>query len=196
MAAASADPSAGVAPIRARELDDVTLRRAQRRDPAAWRRLVEVYQAPVFALLGRMVGGGRRSLVEDLAQDTFLAVLEHLPTWTPTGPARLSTWILTIASRRAIDALRRHAPVSIATVELAIDPAPAAIPRRELAAAIERAVGGLPPEYRAAFLLRELHGLDYEEIALALAIELGTVRSRLARARQALRRALAEVAHG
>ena len=59
---------------------------------------------------------------------------------------------------------------------------------------IPRIIAGLAPEYRAAFLLREMHGLAYEEIALALAIEVGTVRSRLARARQALRVALAEVA--
>jgi RNA polymerase sigma-70 factor (ECF subfamily) len=54
----------------------------------------------------------------------------------------------------------------------------------------------LAPEYRAAFLLREYHGLEYGEIARVLDIDVGTVKSRLARARQALRAALAEVHHG
>lgn len=177
-----------------REVDDVTLARAQRRDPAAWRRLVEHYQAPVFALIGRMLGRRRAGVVEDLAQDTFLAVFERLPQFTADGPARLSTWILTIASRRAIDQLRRQAPVAVAAIDVAPDPRPDAIARRDLARAIEAALAGLAPEYRAAFLLREMHGLAYDEIAAALAIEVGTVRSRLARARDALRVALAEVA--
>lgn len=178
---------------RSRELDDLTVRRAQRQDAAACRALVAHYQAPVFALLGRMLGSGRRATVEDLAQDTFLAVFQRLPSFVPVGPARLSTWILTIASRRAIDELRRRRPTPIAAVELTADPRPDAIDRRALAAAIDRAVDGLAPEFRAAFLLRELHGLDYGEIAAALDIEVGTVRSRLNRARLALRAALAEV---
>jgi RNA polymerase sigma-70 factor (ECF subfamily) len=67
--------------------------------------------------------------------------------------------------------------------------------RRELAAAIEAALRDLSPELRAAFLLREYHGLEYVEIARALAIDLGTVKSRLSRARAGLRQRLAEVAH-
>lgn len=191
VATAPLEPTAP--PARARELDDVTVRRAQRQDPAACRALVAHYQGPVFALLGRMLGGGRRATVEDLAQDTFLAVFQRLPSFAPTGPARLSTWILTIASRRAIDELRRRRPTPIAALELTPDPRPDPIGRRELGAALDRAIADLAPEFRAAFLLRELHGLDYGEIATALEIEVGTVRSRLNRARAALRGALAEI---
>src|SRR2546425_241237 len=68
--------------------------------------------------------------------------------------------------------------------------------RRELAAAITRALHTLSPDARAAFLLREYHGLDYGEIAVALSIDLGTVKSRLSRARAALRERLAEVHDG
>jgi RNA polymerase sigma-70 factor (ECF subfamily) len=175
------------------ELDELTLRRAQRRDPAAWKALVVRYERRVFALLSRMLGGGRRAQVEDLAQETFLQVFRGLEGFTANGPARLSTWILTIAARRAIDELRRREP------RLLPEDAPAAarpddaLRRGEIAAAIERAVADLSPEYRAAFLLREYHGLDYAEIAAALAIDPGTVKSRLSRARAALRAALAEV---
>lgn len=196
MALAPRDTGAEAPPARGGELDDMTLARAQRGDAVAWRALVEHYQGPVFALLGRLLGGGRRAQVEDLAQDTFLAVFRQLAGFSPLGPARLSTWILTIASRRAIDELRRRPAAPVAVEDVAPghgERADDALVRRRLAAAIDRALVELAPEYRAAFLLRELHGLDYAEIARALDIDLGTVKSRLARARGALRAALAEV---
>jgi RNA polymerase sigma-70 factor (ECF subfamily) len=176
---------------RERELDDVTLVRAQRGDAAAWRALVEHHQHAVFALLGRLLGGGRRATVEDLAQETFLAVFRQLPAFQSAGPARLSTWILTIASRRAIDELRKRPASPVAVDDIAVRDD--SFDRKRIAIAIDRALADLSPDYRAAFVLRELHGLEYADIARALEIDLGTVKSRLARARDALRRALAEV---
>ncbi len=178
-----------------RELDELTLRRAQRGDEDACRALVERYQRPVFALLGRLLGHDSGALVEDVAQETFLHVFRALAGFSPLGPARLSTWILTIASRRAIDELRR-AGVTSTPLDRELPGAETAderAVRSALASAIKRAVGELSPEYRAAFLLREYHGLAYAEIARALGVEEGTVKSRLARARKALRSALAEV---
>jgi RNA polymerase sigma-70 factor, ECF subfamily len=167
---------------------------------------VERYQAAVFALLGRLLGAGRGALVEDLAQETFLAVFRRLAEFAPAGPARLSSWILTIASRRAIDELRRRGPGWATAVtaedvaEAAGQPAAgasgdAALERKRLAAAIERALAELSPPYRAAFVLYELHGLEHAEIAAALEIDAGTVKSRLSRARAALRVSLAELHH-
>jgi RNA polymerase sigma-70 factor (ECF subfamily) len=178
------------------ELDELTLRRAQRGEPAACRALVERYQRPVFALLYRMMGAARRDRVEDLAQDTFLSVFRSLGQFAPLGPARLSSWILTIASRRAIDELRRAGEVATELGDhVLVSPARAdeRARRRDVAERVEQAVGALQPEYRAAFLLRELHGFEYAEIARALSIDLGTVKSRLARARAALRAALADL---
>ena len=196
VALAPRDPRAESPPARG-ELDDVTLARAQRGDRAAWQALVEHHQPAVFALLGRLLGGGRRAQVEDLAQETFLAVFRQLAGFSPLGSARLSTWILTIASRRAIDELRRR-PASASAAADSAAPADGgsrpddSLARRRLARAIDRALAELAPEYRAAFLLRELHGLEYAEIARALDIDPGTVKSRLSRARAALRIALAE----
>jgi len=176
------------------ELDEVTLRRAQRGDDDACRALVERYQTAVFALLSRLLGAGRRAQVEDLAQETFLQVFRGLAGFTPLGPARLSTWILTIASRRAIDELRRpERRTELPAEPIALERADEGAIRREVGAAVQRAVAGLSPEYRAAFLLREYHGLEYADIARALGIDVGTVKSRLSRARAALRQALAEV---
>jgi RNA polymerase sigma-70 factor, ECF subfamily len=187
---------AATAPQKLDELDDLTLQRARRGDARAFRALVETYQRRVFALVGRMLGRGRSSLVEDLAQETFLRVFRALPAFTPDGPARLSTWILTIAARLALDELarRRPAPSDELSAEPSASPsALAEVEARALGRAIERAVAALPPEFRAVFLLREYHDLDYEEIARALEIDLGTVKSRLSRARSLLRAALQEV---
>jgi RNA polymerase sigma-70 factor (ECF subfamily) len=175
-----------------RELDDVTLARAQRGEAAACRALVLQYQRPVFALLSRMLApSGRIAMVEDLAQETFLRAFRALSAFDRGGRARLSTWILTIATRLCIDELRKNAQTE--PLEKASHvAAPARSDARLEARAIARAVAQLAPEYRAAFLLRELHDLEYDEIARALGVDLGTVKSRLARARAALREALAE----
>jgi len=183
------------------EIDEITLRRAASGDRAASRDLVVRYQHRVFALASRMLGGRGRSTVEDIAQDTFLAVFANLPTFAPDGPAKLSTWILTICARRAIDELRRQRPAPLGELgEGKLGPggsrADEATARRETIAAIEAALSDLSPELRAAFLLREYHDLPYAEIAVALDIDLGTVKSRLSRARAALRARLAEVRHG
>jgi len=187
-------PAPAAKPAR-RELDELTLRRAQRGEQGACRALVERYQRPVFALLGRLLGCDRRDLVEDVAQETFLHVFRSLAEFSPLGTARLSTWILTIASRRAVDELRKRGPETAIAADRTAgrQSVDRDVRRRALAAAIQRAVSELAPEYRAAFLLREYHGLSYAEIAHALGIEEGTVKSRLARARTALRAALAEV---
>ena len=163
------------------EIDGQTLVRAIARDREATRTLVDRYSVRVFALLSRMLVGRDRATIEDVAQDTFLDVFRKLGSFDPRGSAQLSTWILTIAARRAIDELRRSRPVPIADFERASE-RPAG-----LAAAIQRALAELSPDMRAAFVLREYHGLEYVEIADALAIDLGTVKSRLARARSALR---------
>jgi RNA polymerase sigma-70 factor (ECF subfamily) len=175
------------------EIDEIIFGRAVAGDRAAAQALVERYQARVFALVSRMVGRRGRATVEDVAQETFLQVLRQLRGFDPTGSARLSTWILTIAARRSIDELRRKRP----TMEI-VDVAGAAraderVKQREIVAAIEAALADLSPELRAAFLLREYHELEYAEIAKALGIDLGTVKSRLSRARAALRDRLAEV---
>jgi RNA polymerase sigma-70 factor, ECF subfamily len=179
------------------ELDDATLRRAMRGETDAARRLVELYQDRVFALASRMLSGRGRGTIEDIAQDTFLAVFRQLAQFDAHGSAKLSTWILTIAARRAIDELRKQRPVLIAEIDrerAGEGRADERAHRRELALAIESALRDLSPELRAAFLLREYHGLEYSEIARALSIDIGTVKSRLSRARAGLRERLTDVA--
>jgi RNA polymerase sigma-70 factor (ECF subfamily) len=184
------------------ELDELTIASAQRGSMRARRTLVERYQRPVLALVSRMLRGyGDSGLVEDVAQETFLRVFRALPKFDRNGPARLSTWILTIASHRTIDELRRRRlelrPLDAGGLEVEANArADEVTERRMLAHVIDKAVDGLAPEYKAAFVLREYHGLEYAEIADSLEIDLGTVKSRLNRARRRLREALVEVYDG
>jgi RNA polymerase sigma-70 factor, ECF subfamily len=197
-AAAAENPADLAGRRRPPELDELTLARAQRGDDAACRALVVRYQGPVFAMLGRMLGGS--GPVEDLAQETFLRVFRALPGFRPAGPARLSSWILTIATRLALDELRRRRPRLTGERDDRIDELPAielgVADRRALGIAIEAAIAALPVEHRATFLLRELHGLEYRAIADTLQIDIDSVKSRLFRARAALQRALAPLRGG
>lgn len=174
------------------ELDDVTLARAQRGEESAWRALVERYQRPVLALLARMLAPvARRDLVEDLAQETFLRAFRALPGFDRAATGRLSSWLLTIATRLALDALRqRRAPREPLQPVHFQSAAPERPEQRLLSELLTRAVERLSPEHRAVVLLHDVHGLRYGEIASALAVSLGTVKSRLYRARAELRAAL------
>jgi RNA polymerase sigma-70 factor, ECF subfamily len=177
-----------------RELDPPAIRRAQQGSTLDQQALVRRYERPVFALVGRMlVPRGRGALVRDVAQEAFLRVLRSLPRFDVGGPARLSTWVLTITTRAVLDELRRPRAVEEpldSAAEVADGDAERMPERVALRAVLARALGQLEPDHQAVLLLRDGHDLEYEEIAGALGINVGTVKSRLSRARAALRQAL------
>ncbi|MCC6748190.1 MAG: sigma-70 family RNA polymerase sigma factor [Deltaproteobacteria bacterium] len=179
------------APQRGRELDQITLARARRGDRSAQADLVTHYGPQIYALVGRLMVS-QPSQVDDLAQDTLIKVLGALPHFDPQGPARLSTWILTVATRTCLDVLRRRRRVEPLVDEpegTSASPERTATDR-QLARKVMRAMAELPDEQRAVLVLRAYHDWDYDEIGTALKLEPGTVKSRLSRARQALRQAL------
>jgi RNA polymerase sigma-70 factor (ECF subfamily) len=162
-------------------------RRGKGIDRAEFRRVVEGHEDAVFALCAALAGPD----AEDLAQETFVRVYLALPRFDPSGPASLRTWILTIARRLCHDRAKKR------TVEPAELPAGEGVPTpedelagRRRSAQVREEVDRLPPEQRAVIALREWAGLEYEEIAAVEQVPVGTVRSRLARAREALRAAL------
>ena len=185
----------------AEELDELTLARARRGESAALSQLVRHYQRPVFALCARLLCSRASAQVEDVAQEAFIRVIRGLPKFDPQGTARLSTWILTVASRTCLNALRgkrREAPfMEPAGQDGAEDgrgseapsPEQSAV-ERDLGRRVEAAMAALPEDMRAVLVLRAYHDLDNPEIASALELEVGTVKSRLSRARAALREAL------
>jgi RNA polymerase sigma-70 factor, ECF subfamily len=173
-------------------LDAGVLARCRAQDPMAFRAFVVRYERMVFALLSRMLGRGAE--VEDLAQETFVRAYRAFPTFDIDGPAKPSTWLLTIATRLALDARKRkkldqaplddsHEASSGSTPEIALE-------RRELGLAIAAAATGLPDDQRAALVLAELHGLSITEIADVLMIPENTAKTRLFRAREKMRQAL------
>jgi RNA polymerase sigma-70 factor, ECF subfamily len=178
----------------ANELDELTLARARRGDPPALSALVRLYEKPVFSLVARLMCSRAPGAVDDVAQDAFIRVIRGIHRFDPLGPARLSTWILTVATRTCLNALRgrnRDAPLDgqPPTLDPAASPEQMVIDR-ERGHRIEAAMAALPDDMRAVLVLRAYHDLDYPEIAAALDLEVGTVKSRLSRARSALRRAL------
>jgi len=170
--------------MRGGELDPSALARARAGDPRAFRALYEHHADAVYGFLHRMLGNG--AAAEDALQDAFLRVLGALRGFDPRGPARLSTWIFTIARRVALTAIdRRRAPPQAGPPA-----APQAQP--ELRLALEAAVWALPEFLRSTFVLREACDLSYEELAEVEGVDIGTIKSRLHRARAALQAALGE----
>jgi RNA polymerase sigma-70 factor, ECF subfamily len=171
------------------EIDPTTLARCVLQDPVAFRAFVTRYERPVFALLSRLLGRGPH--VEDLAQEAFLRAFRAFPGFDVDHEARPSTWLLTIATRLALDAKRRREivaqPMDAAEhVSGGSDPE-AEHGRRELGRAIARAAAALSDDQRAVFVLSEFHDLSHADIARAVGVPEATVKTRLHRAREHMR---------
>ena len=173
-------------PARERELVD----RCRREEPGAFEELVDHFKNLVFALIARTVPD--RSRAEDLAQDVFPRVHRGLPYFR--GDARLSTWICRIvANVCAQERTRPRAPVSLDDPDSRL-PAPAAVDRQftdfELRDRLEKAIQQLPAQYRLLIAGHYLEGVQYEDLAEALKLPLGTVKTQLHRAKRQLRQIL------
>jgi RNA polymerase sigma-70 factor (ECF subfamily) len=184
-------PSASARERRVTMKQTALLASAQRGDRAALAALIDEQAGPVYALVSRMLVR-QPALVDDVAQDVLLRVVENLSRFDPRGSAKLSTWVLTIATRRCIDVLRRPRRLEPLDEELAaVSPGPEeSAEQRQLYRAVVAAMAELSPEQRAVLVLRAYHDFEHDQIARALEIEPGTVRSRLSRARAALRAAV------
>ncbi len=184
--------------------DADVVRLAQQGRELAFRELVRRYERPVFSLVFRMVRD--RELAEDLSQDAFIKVLNHIDRYSPEF--KFSSWLFKIANNVAIDHLRRRrietismdgsphassaAEVEATTLNLQSEQESALdeMEAKELGSAIEVAISKLRPEYRACIMLRHVEGRAYEEIAATLDLPLGTVKTYIHRARHELRQAL------
>ena len=154
--------------------------------------MVKIYQHRIYGVALRMMGNWPEA--EEVAQETFLRAHRALPEFR--GDSRLSTWLYAIASRLCLNRLasgegriaRRRASEEIA--DLVWDEPGGNLERDERVAAVHKALAELPEERRAVVVLRDFEGLSYDEIAAVLGLELGTVRSRLHRARLDLKEKL------
>ena len=161
---------------------------AQKGDQAAYGALVRSHQDRIYRHLLNLTGSREDAL--ELAQEVFIKAWQALPTWRPD--AQFHTWVYRIASNAALDVLRRRKVVQFVALEDDYDapsqqPGPEAqLQGRQRLRNLDAALARLPAEQREIILLREVEGLSYDELAAALAIDEGTVKSRLARARVAL----------
>lgn len=161
---------------------------ARQGDQGAFTTLVRRHQNRVFRFILRMIGSRDEAL--DLTQDTFMKAWHALPTWRPQAPFR--SWLFQIARHAALDALRRRSVVRFETLDpdsSIVDGRPgpeALLHTRQRLEMLDAALGQVPIDHREVLLLREVEGLSYTEIAAALQIPQGTVKSRIARARAAL----------
>lgn len=174
---------------------------------AAYRELLGRYERPVFSLIYRLVRD--REKAEDLAQDTFIKVMNALDRYDPTR--KFSSWIFKIAHNTALDQLRKKEPRT-----LSIDGSPHArtaseieatsftpestdetpeeyTASKELGSEIEAAIGTLRAEYRTAIVLCHVEGRAYDEIAEIMDVPLGTVKTFIHRGRNELKKKLAHL---
>ncbi len=146
--------------------------------------LVERFRGQVYGLCYRMLG--QRQDAEDAAQETFVRVLKNLHRWDPERD--FEPWLFAIAGNRCRTALaaRRRRPVADSAVEHLADDAPDQRPGQQLAEEVQLALAELRTEYRQAFLLFHDHELSYGEIAEAMDVPLGTIKTWVHRARREL----------
>ncbi len=170
------------------------LARCRAQDPIAFRAFVVRYERAVFACLSRMLGRGPH--VEDLAQEVFLRAFRAMPSFDVDAVAKPSTWLLTIATRAALDARKRRV-IPIRPLDEGAHVAHAGTPetalaQSELGRAIESAAALLPDDQRAALVLAEYHGFSIAEVAAAMGIPEATAKTRLFRARERMRASLGD----
>lgn len=174
--------------------DDLALaRKAQAGDLQAFEELVRAYRNDVFALSYHFVRN--REEAWDISQEVFIKAFRSLKHFR--GEASFKSWLLRITANQCKDQLKKRRLDTVSFEEAIQTDAPGAElgPARqseahELGAAIEKAVASLPVKHRTAFILREMEGLSYQEMAEAMDCNLGTVMSRLHHARKKLQEAL------
>ena len=192
--------SPSAAPPAASDSDAQLVERATAGDHRAYELLVIKYQRRIERLIGRMVRDV--DLVPDIAQETFIRAWRALHQFR--GDAQFYTWLYRIAvntAKKSLLELKRDPVVTEAALqssddddetsrrdnELTAESTPESeLAAREIAAAVNAAMEALPEDLRQAVTLREIEGMSYEEIAEAMDCPIGTVRSRIFRAREAI----------
>ena len=169
------------------------VRSARKGDQDAFAQLVEANQGRIYTLAYRMTGDAETAA--DLTQETFLSAWQALPRFREKSA--FSTWLYRMAVNACIDFLRREKRRGVLSLpddalqlpDRGLSPQET-LEQKERCRAVHQALASLSPHHRKVLVLRDLEGLSYREIAQCLHLEEGTVKSRIARARLALKEAL------
>lgn len=167
--------------------DDLeVVRRVLAGDRESFRELVHRYEQPLFAFVRNLTTDGHDW--EDIVQDVFLAAYSRLHSFDPRRAA-LSTWLFTIARNKALNAVAKKRPLTglpeLDTADTRAGAADAA--DEELFGRLDAALASLPTEQKAAFVLAEIQEVPLAEVARIERVKLGTIKSRVSRAKEKLR---------
>ncbi|MCP4453044.1 MAG: sigma-70 family RNA polymerase sigma factor [Planctomycetes bacterium] len=154
-------------------------------DTNAFRRIIEQHQMGVFHMIAHLVYD--RSAAEDLTQEVFMTAFEKLSSYDPQR-CRFSTWLFTLARHRSINYIRKKKRKRPQHNQPVASPDPAQpLCQEEFYQQLDGALNELPQPQKRAFVLAEFQQLPYDEIAQIECISIGTVRSRIHRAKRRLR---------
>jgi len=178
--------------------DEQLVERAQEGDRGALGELISRYEQRTYNLAYRLMGNHADAC--DAAQEALVRICVRLQNFR--GDSQFSTWLYRVVTNTCLDELRRRGRNRCTSLDEALPLDEGSVPRQaaddaegpveyverhEVQAAVHRAISRLPYDYRVVVILRDLHNLSYQEIAAVLGTTLGTIKSRLHRARQALR---------
>ena len=181
--------------------EELLLEKSKAGDVEAFEKLIEIYQKKIFNLAYRMIGNFDDA--NDLAQETFIRVFRSIASFK--GQSAFSTWIYRITTNVCLDELRKRKNKKEMSLDAEIqledgemkrqimsdDPLPDEVAERdEIRSIVSGAIDSLPEDQRLVITLRDIQGLSYDEIADVLDCPSGTVKSRINRARQALKNVL------
>jgi RNA polymerase sigma-70 factor (ECF subfamily) len=180
------------------EHDPELVKRCLAGENSAWEVLVRTHTRKVYNLCYRFIG--RTHEAEDLTQDIFIKIFRTLRTYDP-AQGNFSTWLNRVAHNHLVDHYRRTRKDRVTTsldddlsvLEQTAAPGPGPttqVASREARELLQMGLDGLSPDLREAVILRDLHDLDYHEIAQVLSVPEGTVKSRINRGRLELARAV------
>lgn len=184
------------------EITNELVLKARSGDEDANRAIVEGLHRPVIATIFRFLGPGYRREVEDLAQEVFLKVFRAIDKFDPSR-AKFTTWVYTFVRNHCFDVLKKRRLKTTSMHAVGADETDRDFPDRrelqpteelentELGRRIGEALATLGEDQRMVFILREYESLDYREIASITGVNEGTVKSRLFRAKESLRKQLA-----
>lgn len=167
------------------------IEQALKGDPVAFGHLIRAYERPVYNLAYRMLGDSTEA--EDAAQETFLRAYTKLATYQPDR--KFVNWLLSIASHHCIDCLRRRTRAPQLSLDGPLPPQwvtssalrpDQVVSKKQEEDRVRQSLDRLPPDYRAAVVLRYWYDLSYEEIASVMRTTESAIKSRLHRARQML----------